>query len=109
MDRLDEIESRGEEEPADEELEDEAEAIRAELGELYMMHETGQITQEEFDEREKELNDRLEETELRGETQEPETETTADVATVEHRTPTPETESQKKNTQPLKKRTKAER
>ncbi|HEX7373241.1 MAG TPA: gas vesicle protein GvpG [Thermodesulfobacteriota bacterium] len=48
---------------AQEELANEAETITAELSEIYMMLETGQITEAEFDTREKELLDRLEELE----------------------------------------------
>jgi hypothetical protein len=43
------------------ELASEAEAITTELSELYMMLETGRITEPEFDAREKELLDRLDE------------------------------------------------
>lgn len=43
----------------------EAEAIRAEMSELYMLLETGQITENEADAREKELLDRLDEVETR--------------------------------------------
>ena len=46
---------------AQQELANEAEAIIAELSELYMMLETGRITEVEFDAREKELLDRLDE------------------------------------------------
>jgi hypothetical protein len=45
---------------AQQEIANEAEAITAELSELYMMLETGRITEAEFDTREKELLDRLE-------------------------------------------------
>ena len=45
---------------AQEEIANEADAITAELSELYMMLETKKITEAEFDEREKELLDRLE-------------------------------------------------
>ena len=48
---------------AQEEFASEAEAIRAELSELYMMLETGRITEEEFNARERELLGRLEELE----------------------------------------------
>lgn len=51
---------------AQEETANEAEAITAELSELYMMLETGKITEAEFDQREKELLDRLEEIQARG-------------------------------------------
>ena len=51
---------------AQEEVANEAEAITAELSELYMMLETGKITEAEFDQREKELLDRLEEIQARG-------------------------------------------
>lgn len=44
----------------------EAQAIRTELGELYMLLETSQITEAEADAREKELLDRLEAIEARG-------------------------------------------
>lgn len=40
-------------------LADEAEAITVDLSELYMMLETGRISESEFDAREKELLDRL--------------------------------------------------
>lgn len=45
---------------AAEELEGEADRIREALTDLYMMLETGQITDEEFDEKEREYLDRLE-------------------------------------------------
>jgi hypothetical protein len=51
---------------AQEEQANEAEAITAELSDLYMMLETGKITEAEFDQREKELLDRLEEIQARG-------------------------------------------
>lgn len=44
---------------AQQESANEAEAIRTELSELYMMLETGGITEEEFDAKEAELLDRL--------------------------------------------------
>ena len=44
---------------AQEELENEAEALTTELSDLYMMLETGKISENEFDAREKELLDRL--------------------------------------------------
>jgi Gas vesicle protein G len=50
---------------ARQEMVNEAEAITAELGYLYMMLETGKITEAEFDEHEQALLDRLDE--LRGE------------------------------------------
>ncbi len=50
---------------AQEDVANEAEAITAELSELYMMLETGKITEAEFDQREKELLDRLEEIQAR--------------------------------------------
>jgi len=50
---------------AQEERASEAEAITAELSELYMMLATGKITEAEFDRQEKELLDRLEEIEKR--------------------------------------------
>ncbi len=43
------------------ELDSEADSITAQLSELYMMLETGEITQGEFDEKEKKLLDRLDE------------------------------------------------
>ena len=46
---------------AQQEMENEAESITAELSDLYMMLETGKITESEFDAREKELLDRLDE------------------------------------------------
>ena len=46
---------------AREELENESESITNELSELYMMLETGKITESEFDAREKELLDHLDE------------------------------------------------
>jgi len=48
---------------AQEDAAGEADLIRTELRELYMMLETGRIAEEEFDTREKELLDRLDETE----------------------------------------------
>lgn len=48
---------------AQEEVAGDAEAIRTELRELYMMLETRRIAEEEFDTRERELLDRLEEVE----------------------------------------------
>jgi hypothetical protein len=51
---------------AEEELASEAEAITAELSELYMMLETGRITEAEFEAREKELLDRLDAIQERG-------------------------------------------
>lgn len=51
---------------AQEELATEAETITEELSELYMMLETGRITEDEFDAREKELLDRLDEIQERG-------------------------------------------
>jgi len=44
---------------AEEEQANEAEAITTRLSELYMMLETGQMTESEFDAKEKELLDRL--------------------------------------------------
>lgn len=49
--------------------EDEGEHITAELRELYMMLETGRITEEEFDKKEEELLDRLDE--IQGEPDKP--------------------------------------
>ena len=51
---------------ARQELANEADAITGELSELYMMLETGRITEAEFDQREKELLDRLEKLETHG-------------------------------------------
>jgi hypothetical protein len=51
---------------AQQELATETEAISAELSELYMMLETGRITEAEFNVREKELLDRLDEIQERG-------------------------------------------
>ena len=51
---------------AQQELANEAENITAELSELYMMLETGRITEDEFDTREKELLDRLDEIQEHG-------------------------------------------
>ena len=48
------------------EITNEAENITAKLSELYMMLETKQITEEEFDLKEKELLDRLDELQDRG-------------------------------------------
>lgn len=68
---------------AQQEYANEAEAIRTELSELYMMLETGRLTEAEFDQREKELLDRLEEVEARGEAGEDTEETEADEAGAE--------------------------
>ena len=46
-------------EAAQEELTNESETIKADLSELYLMLETGRITEEEFEAREKKLLDRL--------------------------------------------------
>jgi len=51
---------------AQQELATEAETITADLSELYMMLETGRITEDEFDTREKELLDRLDEIQEQG-------------------------------------------
>jgi hypothetical protein len=51
---------------AQEDVANEAEAITAELSDLYMMLETGKITEAEFDQREKDFLDRLEEIQARG-------------------------------------------
>jgi len=51
---------------AQQELATEAEAITAELSELYMMLETGRITEAEFDAKEVELLDRLDEIQEHG-------------------------------------------
>ena len=53
---------------ARQEMENEAEAITSELGYLYMMLETGKITEAEFDAREQALLDRLDQ--LQGESNE---------------------------------------
>jgi hypothetical protein len=50
---------------AQQELADESESITVELSRLYMLLETGRIAEEEFDAREKELLDRLDEIEAR--------------------------------------------
>lgn len=50
---------------AQQELENEAETITFKLKELYMMLEIGEITDKEFDEKEKALLDRLDEIEGR--------------------------------------------
>lgn len=57
---------------AQEEFEHEAAAIRTGLSELYILLETGQLSQEEFDRREEELLDRLEQIQARSETEEDE-------------------------------------
>ena len=49
-----------------EERENEAGALRAQLSDLYVMLERHQITESEFDARERELLDRLEQIEARG-------------------------------------------
>jgi hypothetical protein len=49
-----------------EELEGQAERIRNELTDLYMMLETGQIEEDEFDQRESALLDRLDQLEAEG-------------------------------------------
>lgn len=59
---------------AQEEIVNEADAITTELSELYMMLETKKITDTEFDDRERELLDRLEIIQRRGFNQEEETE-----------------------------------
>jgi hypothetical protein len=48
------------------EIADEADSIRTELGELYQRLETGELNEEAFDARERELLDRLDEIEARG-------------------------------------------
>lgn len=48
---------------ARQEVANDAQAVRTQLRELYMMLETGRITEEEFDAGEKELLDRLEDIE----------------------------------------------
>jgi hypothetical protein len=47
------------------EIADEADSIRTELGELYLRLETGELTEEAFDTRERGLLDRLDEIEAR--------------------------------------------
>jgi len=51
---------------AQQELATEAETITVELSELYMMLETGRITEDEFDAREKKLLDRLDKIQEQG-------------------------------------------
>ncbi len=51
---------------AEAELESEAETVTAQLQRLYVLLETGEITEQEFDRREAELLDRLETIEERG-------------------------------------------
>ncbi len=51
---------------AQEEIAGEADAITAELSQLYMMLETGKVTEAEFDARERTLLDRLEVIQARG-------------------------------------------
>jgi hypothetical protein len=51
---------------AQQEQTNEAESLTAELSDLYMMLETGKITEEEFDEREGQILDRLDEIQDRG-------------------------------------------
>ena len=51
---------------AQEEITNEAEALTTQLSELYMALETGRMTEAEFDQREKELLDRLDAIETRG-------------------------------------------
>lgn len=51
---------------AQEEVANEAESLTTQLSELYMALETGRMTEAEFDEREKELLDRLDAVEARG-------------------------------------------
>ena len=53
-------------EAAQEEMLGEADAITQELRDLYMMLETGRVTEAEFDARERELLDRLEVIQARG-------------------------------------------
>lgn len=50
---------------AQQDVANEAEAIRTELSELYMLLETQQLSEEDFDQRERELLDRLDEIEQR--------------------------------------------
>ncbi|MBI5114952.1 gas vesicle protein GvpG [Candidatus Poribacteria bacterium] len=57
---------RGIHKAAREEIENEAESIRRELTDLYMMLETGRISEEEFQAQEQELLDRLEDAEFHG-------------------------------------------
>jgi hypothetical protein len=51
---------------AQEEIANEGEAATVELSELYMMLQTGKITETEFDTREKEILDRIDEIRERG-------------------------------------------
>ena len=51
---------------AQEEVANEAESLTTQLSELYMALETGRMTEAEFDEREKELLDRLDTIEAKG-------------------------------------------
>lgn len=50
-------------EAAQQDADNEADAIRTQLSELYLLLETGQLSDEEFDRQEKELLDRLDEIE----------------------------------------------
>jgi len=50
---------------AEQEFDNQAEAIRAELTELYMMLETDRVSEDEFDSQEQQLLDRLERVEAR--------------------------------------------
>jgi hypothetical protein len=54
---------------AQEEIAHEAEDIRMRLSEIYVMLETGQLNEDEFERRERELLDRLEDVEARSETE----------------------------------------
>jgi len=65
---------RGIQNAAQQELTNEADTIRQELRELYMMLETGRIGEKEFDERESALFDRLEATKGRMEGADPRSE-----------------------------------
>lgn len=62
---------------AQQEAANEAEAIRTRLSELYMMLETGQLTEQDFDQQERELLDRLDVIEASGSGEEEEEETGA--------------------------------
>ena len=62
---------------AEQEAANEADAIRTRLSELYMMLETGQLTEQEFDQQERELLDRLDVIEARGSVEESEEQTEA--------------------------------
>jgi ribonuclease E len=60
------------------EIADEADSIRTELGELYQRLETGELDEEAFDARERELLDRLDEIEASGSDDDDDSETDED-------------------------------